>query len=169
MLAKRTHTEGISFGLWRTKQEFDAIKLIKAHKGLTYKLEGQRYHTQALHQAKKRIDLFHQGKEMPNTKFLEAFQNIMSVIEEYGGEIRYDPGAIKTTLEGKGIDPEDTNDNEMEVATKTVKERHLTVTMLSSVNKSRYEELTEELENDYTKGSNLYPKMVTEAYNHVIH
>jgi hypothetical protein len=37
------------------KQGFDAIKLIKAIKSLTYQFEGQRYHSQVLHQAKKRL------------------------------------------------------------------------------------------------------------------
>jgi hypothetical protein len=37
-----------------TKSKFDAIKLMKAIKSLSYQFEGQKYHPQALHQAKKR-------------------------------------------------------------------------------------------------------------------
>jgi hypothetical protein len=40
--------------------------------------------------------------------------------------------------------------------------------MLSACDNSRYNRLDEELENDYTKGSNHYPKIVTEAYNLIV-
>jgi hypothetical protein len=40
--------------------------------------------------------------------------------------------------------------------------------MLSATYKSRYSKLAEELGNDYMKGSNHYPKTVTEAYNLIV-
>jgi hypothetical protein len=105
---------------------------------------------------------------MPNTKFLEIFKTIMSVIEEWGGNIGNYPGAIKTALKVKYINQKNATDSEMEVATKTVKERYLTVAMLSSDNKLRYGKLTEYLQNDYTKGIKVCTKTVTKAYNLII-
>jgi hypothetical protein len=83
------------------KQGFDAIKLINAIKSLTCQFKGQKYHHQALCQAKRIFYIFHQGKAMMNAKSLESFQTLVSVIEEYVGEIGHDPCAIATTLEGK--------------------------------------------------------------------
>jgi hypothetical protein len=40
--------------------------------------------------------------------------------------------------------------------------------MLYACDNSRYNILSEELENNYTKGRNHYPKTVTEAYNLII-
>jgi hypothetical protein len=40
--------------------------------------------------------------------------------------------------------------------------------MLSAADKFRNSKLTEELGNYYTKGSNHYPKTVTEAYNLIL-
>jgi hypothetical protein len=54
---------------------------------------------------------------------------------------------------------------EITAAKLTAKERYLSVTMLSAADNSRYSKLNEELENDYTKGRNHYPKTVTDAYN----
>jgi hypothetical protein len=54
------------------------------------------------------------------------------------------------------------------VAKATAKERYLAVAMLSACDASRYNKLSEEIKNDYTKGSNHYPKMVTEAYNLIV-
>jgi hypothetical protein len=40
--------------------------LIKAIKGLTYQFDGQKYHSMALHQSKKRFYNLYQGQEMTN-------------------------------------------------------------------------------------------------------
>jgi hypothetical protein len=40
--------------------------------------------------------------------------------------------------------------------------------MISACDNSRYKRLSEELENDYTKGRTHYPKTATEAYNLIV-
>jgi hypothetical protein len=45
----------------KMKVGFDMIALIKAIKGLTYQFGGQKYHSMALHQAKKRFYNLYQG------------------------------------------------------------------------------------------------------------
>jgi hypothetical protein len=40
--------------------------------------------------------------------------------------------------------------------------------MLSAADNSRYSKLNEDMENDYTKGINHYPKTITEAYNLIV-
>jgi hypothetical protein len=150
------------------KNSFDAIKLNKAIKSLTYQFEGQHYHPQALHQAKKRFYLFNQGKEMPTAKFLISFRILVSAIEECGGEIGHDPGAINKAMEGRDVDPAQATTDETTLARKTANERHLAVAMLSTCDNSRYGKLTKDLENDFTKGTNLYPKTITEAYNLIV-
>jgi hypothetical protein len=82
--------------------ELDVIKLMKAIKGLYYQIEGQKYHPEALHQAMKRFYLFNQGKDMTDARFLESFQNLISVITECGGEIGHNPVGILDALKDKG-------------------------------------------------------------------
>jgi hypothetical protein len=77
----------------------------------------------------------------------------------------HDPGAIKSELELIQVMVVNTTSGENIEAMRTAKERYLSVSMLATADKSRYGKLTENLENDFTKGHNNYPVMVTEAYN----
>jgi hypothetical protein len=81
---------------------FDVVPLIKAIKGLTYQFESQRYHWQALHKAVRRFYKFYQKNDMSNALFLENFQTLISVIEEYGGEIGVDPSGAMKELVAEG-------------------------------------------------------------------
>jgi hypothetical protein len=152
----------------KIERDLDVIKLIKAIKRLSYQFEGTRYQEKALHQAIMRFYFFKQNKEMPNAKFLETFQTLTSVITECGGEIGHNPAGVLTALKEKGGGPESATPNEIAVAKATSKERYLAVAMLSAADNSRHSKLNEDLENDYTKGSNHYPKTVTEAYNLIV-
>jgi hypothetical protein len=142
----------------------DVIKLIKAIKGVSYQFEAQKYLDEALYQAMKRLYIFNQNKEMTNAKFIETFQTLVSVITECGGEFGHNPKGILTSLKEKGGGLASSTPEELDEAKATAKERYLAVVMLSACEKSRYNCLSEELENDYTKGSNHYPKTITEAY-----
>jgi hypothetical protein len=146
----------------------DIIKLTKAIKGVSYQFEGQKYEDEALRQAMKRFYLFNQNKDMTNVKFLKTFQTLVSVITECGGEIGHNPRGILRALTEKGGGLASATPNELDEAKSTAKERYLAVAMLSACDNSRYNRLSEELENDYTKGSNHYPKTVTEAYNLIV-
>jgi hypothetical protein len=105
---------------------------------------------------------------MPNAKFLETFQTLTSVITECGGEIGHNPAGILAALKEKGGGPVSATPDEIAVAKATAKERYLAVAMLSAADNSRYSRLNEDLENEYTKGSNHYPKTITEAYKLIV-
>jgi hypothetical protein len=150
------------------KRGLDVIKLMKAIKGVTYQFEGQKYQDEALHQEMKRFYLFNQNKDMTNAKFLETFQTLVLVITECRGEIRHNLRGILTALKEKMRGLASANLKELDEAKATSKERYLAVAMISACDNSRYNRLSEELENDYTKGSNHYPKTITEAYNLIV-
>jgi hypothetical protein len=143
------------------ERNFDVIKLIKALKSLSYHIESHIYHPKALHKAKKGCYLFNQNKDITNAKFLEAFQTLVLMVMACGGVIGYDLVGVATALQEKGITQALSSDNDLKEAAAAAMERYLTVSMLSSYDKSRYNKLSEDLENHYTKGSNLYPKTTT--------
>jgi hypothetical protein len=116
----------------------------------------------------KRFYLFNKDKDMTDVRFLELFQTLVSVITECGGEIGHNPVGILAALKDKGGGLESATPTELDEAKSTAKERYLAVAILSAADKSRYRKLTEKLGNDYTKGSNHYPKTVTEAYNLIL-
>jgi hypothetical protein len=149
-------------------RDLDVIKLIKAITLLSYQFEGKKYHLEALHQAMNRFYLFNQGKDMTDERFLESVQTLVSVITECGGEIGHNPMGILSAFKDKGGGLASITPTELAEAKATAKERYLAVAMLSAADKYRYSKLTEEIGNDYTKGSNHYPKTVTEAYNLIV-
>jgi hypothetical protein len=159
---------GIADEFKEIERDLDVIKLMKASKGLSYHIKGEKYHPEALHQAMKSFYLFNQNKEMTNAKFLEAFQTLVSVITECGGEIGHNPVGIMTALKEKGGGLTSATTKELEEAKATAKERYLTVAMISACDKSRYSKLSEDLDNDYTKGSIHYPRTIMEAYNLIV-
>jgi hypothetical protein len=123
-----------------TKQAFNIIVLIKAINGLTYQTcqpEGQTYHAQSLHRAKKRFYSLRQGKEMTNAKFMETFQTLASVIEYCGDGVGYDPGTIKAKLASSGLALESATTKQITTMTKSGKDKYLTVVMLGASGKSR--------------------------------
>jgi hypothetical protein len=150
------------------ERALDVIKLMKAIKGISYQLDGQTYEDDTLHQAMKRFYLFNQHREMTKAKFLETFQTLVSVITECGGEIGHHPRGILRALKEKGGGISSATPKEFDEAKATAKEGYLAVAMLSVCDASRYNKLSEEIKNDYTKGSNHYPKTVTEAYNLIV-
>jgi hypothetical protein len=52
------------------KENFNVFKLIKAVKGVTFRLEDSRYHLDAFHDAKIRFYTLRQGRDMDNAKYL---------------------------------------------------------------------------------------------------
>jgi hypothetical protein len=150
------------------ERALDVIKLMKAIKGVSYQFEGQKYEDEALHQAMKRFYLFNQHREMTNAKFLETFQTLVSVITECGGEIGHHPRGILRALKEKGGGVSSATPKEFDESKAMAKERYLAVSTLSVCDDSRYNRLNGEIENDYTKGSNHYPKTATEAYNLIV-
>jgi hypothetical protein len=147
---------------------FKVVPLIKAIKGLTYQFEGQRYHSQALDNATSRFYKFYQSRDMSNAIFLESFQTLTSVVDDFGGQIGVDPSGANNELTAEGIDPDSASDEHKKDATTKAKNRYLAMAMLSATDFTRYSRLLEDLNNDYTKGNDNYPRNITEAYNLII-
>jgi hypothetical protein len=126
----------------------------------------------SLHQEKKRWYGIYQGREMTNAHFLEKFHTNASILEQYGGDVDIDAAAIDAELVEVGVVDVDvdvevglTTEVGKVVAHTEAKEKYLAVAFLSASDKSRYGKLFEDLENDFTKGTNNYPKTLTSAYN----
>jgi hypothetical protein len=115
----------------------DVIALIKDIKGLTYQFESQRNHSQALHKAISRFCRFYQTKDMSDAMFLENFQTLVSVVEDYGGTIGTDPKGAKAELIKEGIDVENASDASKRNAMETAKNRYLAISMLTAADVAR--------------------------------
>jgi lipid II:glycine glycyltransferase (peptidoglycan interpeptide bridge formation enzyme) len=105
---------------------------------------------------------------MTNKKFLELFQTHVSVLEQYGGEVAKDPGAIHPELDLEGIDPDLAMEAQKKTAIKTATYKYLAVAMLEAAAVTIYRKLKEDLENQYTMGDNNYPSIIASAYNLIV-
>lgn len=150
----------------RIKADFDLLGLIRLIKGLVYRCKGQRYNFLALHAAKKRFYQFYQTRDMTNAQFLKKFQKYILVVEQYGGDIGWDPRSMRAELTAAGISDHDAaTDEQKETANQAAKDKYRAVALLHAADRGRYWKLIEDLENDYTKGNNNYPTTISGAYN----
>jgi hypothetical protein len=63
------------------------VELLKAIKGLTFKFDNEKEYEMSLVEAIDKLYQIHQTKEMTKTQFLDKFNNLVDVIEHYGGAI----------------------------------------------------------------------------------
>ena len=65
----------------------DPIKLLKAIKALTFKFDNEKEYEMSLVEAIDKLYQVQQTKDMTNIDFLHKFNNLVDVIEHYGGTI----------------------------------------------------------------------------------
>lgn len=91
-----------------------------------------------------------------------------SVIEHYGGTIRKDPVLVKEAMRRAGVSDPDSktySDPEYKMGKKEAQDRFLAIAFLSGSDRARYSKLVTDLENNFTRGTDQYPKDLTMAYN----
>ena len=65
----------------------DTIRIIKSIKGLTFRFDGEKEFEMSLVEAMDKFYRLYQTKEMSNTQFRDKFNNMIDIIEHYGGYI----------------------------------------------------------------------------------
>jgi hypothetical protein len=124
----------------------------------------------ALHGALTRFYTLRQDRNTTNAQYLEKFQTNVAVVEQFGGNIGRNTGAVRAKLESASFTDQTTAGNEDKLAaTQLAKDKYLAVAFLCSADKARYTMLLEDLDNAYLYGTNTYPVNVTSAYNLLVH
>ena len=103
---------------------------------------------------------------LPNPDYLDRFMNLVDMAESYDAKL-YDQAMFKitqnytvysTTAEA------DIKDDELKMIETTEREIYLSCAFVINSDLKRYGRLIEELENDYTKGNDNYPRNMVKAY-----
>jgi hypothetical protein len=84
------------------KNKLNVIGLINTIKGLSFQFEGQQSKIRSLMLAHKRFQHLIQSRDTTNARFLEQLLTSVSVLEQYGGTIGRDEGAIEDEIEAAG-------------------------------------------------------------------
>jgi hypothetical protein len=142
--------------------EKDPIKRLKAIKGLTFRFDSKKQYEMSLVEAIDKLYRFYQGKDMPNTQFLknlENFNNLVDVIEHYGGTIGVHKKVTEDILVEYTGGPYDSvnwkvayTNNQIKKATEKGKERVLARMFLNRIDRTRYGSMLVKLHNDYVTG-----------------
>jgi hypothetical protein len=104
---------------------------------------------------------------MTYARFLEKFVTCVAVLEQYRGSIGRDQGAVEDEIDAAVYTILATAE-ETKQASDVARNKFLVMAFLCAVDKQRYGKLLDELENDFTKGTDNYPDSVMKAYNLVI-
>jgi hypothetical protein len=155
-----------------TKKYQTPVKLLKAIKGLTFRFDSEKEYEMSLVEAIDKLYQMYQPKDMSNTQFLDKFNNLVDVIEHYGGSV----GVHNKITEGilakhTGGVYDSVNwklaytDDQVCQATKAGKEKILARMFLNRVDCTRYGSMLVKLHNDYVTGRrNVYPNDRTSAF-----
>ena len=152
----------------------DAIGLIKAIKGLTFKFDVKQYAPMAMVNIDTRLYKFTQGQHTTDALYYEQFKSLVEVIEHYQGEIGHHPKLILQELSNNTgedwTDPEQAvGDRSMDpttlaTATEGARQKYLACLFLNGADKSRYESLVDGVNNNYVKGLDTFPKTLQDAF-----
>ena len=138
----------------------DGIELLKAIKNITHNFQSQKYLPHAIHEAKRRIYMFNQGK-MSTVEYYEQFLSLVNVLDAIKASFGHDPGVqAMVAAEGKKK-IEDLNDEDKQKA----RDMYLATAFILGCDRTRYGKLVENMENDYLQGRGAYPKTMATAFN----
>ena len=110
----------------RMRGEYDVLLLVRGIKVPTFKFDGHKHPSHALHEANRDFYQYYQMGQTMNPQYLETFKNKVLGIDSYGGSIGTDPGTDKEELVGVA----NLTDPDNQEAAESAKMKYLGVTML---------------------------------------
>ena len=139
--------------------------LLEANKTIIYKFKDQKYLPLSLHHAKRNFYAFRQGK-LPNPDYLDRFMNLVDMAESYDAKL-YDQAMFKIAQDStvySTTEEANLQDDELKMSETTAREIYLACAFVINSDLRKYVRLIEELENDYTKVNDNYPRNMVKAY-----
>ena len=98
-----------------------------------------------------------------NADYLQEFKTRVEVVTQYGGEVGTFPTVVKANLEVDAVDKDALTEEETAAAKKKAAEKHMAMMLLGGADRTRYQKLIDDLQNDYAKGTDNYPTTVVGA------
>ena len=146
------------------KSEFDVLALLVEIKTINFKFEDQKYPFGAVYYANKRFYNYKQGTDETNNEHYEKFNNLVSVVDSYGGLLGHESILISDDEEFSNLSQNDQKQKaNIDAANARNKEKFLSFCLIAKADPVRYGDLKTNLENEYTKGNNQYPTTLTKA------
>ena len=145
---------------WVTvNQSSNALGLLRLIRQSLYQRATRRKDTHALIEAETVLMRFRQSERMSNSDYLEKLRDLVEVYEQLGGE----PGTSSARIDARVMDLEDLE--EREAAKIDAREEYIAVLLLTKSDPKRYASLVADIENQHTRGQDMYPTTVSGAYD----
>ena len=145
----------------------DCIWLLKKIQGITHQFEGTRYVFLSLDDAWTAYYTTKQTDQQTLHDFLKHFQALVQVLEHYGAALGADgpyQEYVKEEIRRETTGTISTAELHR-LAVNAAKKRSVGIAFLKRANRNKYANLWSDLENDFTRGQDSYPKDLTAAYN----
>ena len=146
------------------KSRQDALQLLNEIRTITYKFEEQKYLPLSIHNAKATFYSFRQGN-LTNSDYFQRFKNYTDIATSFDGNL-HDEAITRMACreEHDHSDIEGLDEDEKTAVDEKASNMYLSIAFLQQSDRRHYAKLSEDLENDYTKGNDNYPRDVTKAY-----
>jgi hypothetical protein len=138
--------------------EGDCVWLLTHIKAIMLQFEGQRSLFLSLADASRNLTVFRQN-DLSLTSYKTEFENLVDVFEHYGGVIGSYPALISL------IDQNITDKTER---IRAARNQLIGMMFLSRADRRKYGALFADLENQYARGNDQYPKDLTESYGMLV-
>jgi len=143
-----------------THEANDGIALLAIIRNISYSFESQKYLPLAIFEAKRRYFNMKQGRLETVESLLERFQSQKGVLTQVGAVIGPDLG-VAQQIAGVGAELAELTADHCQEAL----DRQDAVAFLMSADRNRYEGLLQDLENEYLKDQDNYPRSLHQAYS----
>ena len=142
----------------------NVINLLELIKMIVYKYKDEQYTPLSIHCAKSAFYKFSQG-DMSLNEYRVKHDNVVQVAESYENDL-WDKVVLDKVVEEEFSDDEfDDLDDENQLKAKAMaRDRTLAISFIMSSDPRRYKQVVRDLENDFLKGKDNYPKDVPTAY-----
>ena len=156
---------------WATVSgDLNSIGLLGLIKTITFKFEDQKFLPLALQQAKINLYSFRQGS-LTNAEYLQKFKNLADVATAYKGQI-HDQAIINIAFnrlyppkqDEKSITYAELTTKQQKIVQTNAYDLALSTLFIANSDRRRYGRLSEELENDFTRGRDDYPHDLVQAF-----
>jgi hypothetical protein len=144
------------------KTEYDSLGLLKIIREFVFKSDDRQYKYKAEDQAKRAYYNLRHAPEMSCQEYFERVRNMVDVIKSLGGSLADD---MHLTDELPARQARGYTDAQKQEARERILNKTVAYGILVRADRGRYGKLIEEIENDFLKGNNDYPKTPVEAYN----
>ena len=145
--------------------ERNGVDLLRLIQQVVYKFEDQKYLPLALYNAKAHLYSFRQGN-LPCDEYMKKFTSLVDIATSYEGQI-HDTAIrdyVTITEHGDGAEYDALTDIQKLAVDVAAHDLWCATMFLAQCDKRRFGRLTEELENNFTKGRNDYPVDMVRAF-----